>query len=213
MLYDTNANQLRPDKIVFLKGADQSSDVQYVRGQGDACQFVFLTSPTKPLKAYCLSAIVTAMNNASACGESSPGEVYPTDIGKESMYYGAEYCSYKSKCCGSTSTCVACTRPAKFYDKYLAELQCGSEKKNNYDDAGDYGTSLARNPYQQGPQGYGRPANYTAPQYGPPPPYGPQPYPPAPYGPAYSPPYPMPPVPGNYALPYHAQYPPAVYPG
>ncbi|XP_055332071.1 uncharacterized protein LOC129584015 [Paramacrobiotus metropolitanus] len=206
MLYDTSANQLRQDKVVFLRGSDQASDLQYVRGHSDACQYIFVTSPTKSLRAYCLSSLVAAMNNVSTCGDYTPGEINPTEIGKESHYYGAESCSYKSKCCGSSSTCVACTRPAKFYDKYLSELSCGSDKKNNYDDSGDYPSPPARNPYGQSPQPYGRPGNYT--QYGPPPQYGGGQYGP-PLPPQYGPPgYPGLPPPGNYAMPYQAQYPP-----
>jgi hypothetical protein len=211
-LIDITTNKLCTEKTVFLAGSTKASEVQYARANTEICQFLIVSSPSGPLRAYCLSSIVAAINNMTQsgdnCANNPPVSVSTVSLGTESVFHSAVSCSYKAKCCGLPQTCVTCTRPSKYGDKYLAELLCKHsrvESSQSDDDMAYSGPGLIpMNPYGLQSNLYGRPQNYTNP-YGRPQNYTNQMA--APYGPQLPPAGPYFPQPGPY-FPQPGPYPP-----
>jgi len=166
-LYDVSTGTINREKIVFLDQATEATDIQYVRATGESCQFIVVTSLTGPLKIFCLSSVISAINNMTGSCDLFPAVfVSPVSSGSElSVFHNAVSCSFKSKCCNSPQTCITCTRPAKYGENYLAELTCGggyhANVPNIYDDSNPYVLPPARGPYLLNPAAYGRQLNYT----------------------------------------------------
>lgn len=124
--YNVATNKYSVERVVFLAGSEQATDIQYVRANGECCQFIVTANPAGPLEAYSLASIITQLNEQTA-----PVTLKPVDLGNDHMFSNSDQCTFKSKCCNSQVTCVSCTRPAKYGDRYFGTLSCGNTGISN----------------------------------------------------------------------------------
>ncbi|GAV07325.1 hypothetical protein RvY_17171 [Ramazzottius varieornatus] len=122
LLYDASANTILSSKVAFLDGAIAATDIFFLKGNVDCCQFVVTVGPGQQFLVHSLQSII-----ASLLSQLAPETVALSNINLQHLFNSASSCSLSGpKCCGGSTTCLSCTRPTRFGDKHLAELNCGS---------------------------------------------------------------------------------------